>query len=385
MSHSSQTRPSLGHTAWKTEEYFCFRLPILDQALFLTQHCAQGYPVKISTKTFALAMPAMLLVAFLCTTARADDRVIFLGGSEFRANTSPQQSTYTYQSEFEHTLSEHFSVSLDYTNQGHFDRGVSHHRDLDGVNLWAHTDVLSKLELAAGLGPVYYYDTVGNYNGRPADLHGLGVNFSLAATWKSTTPLVYQARLSYVAAGSFKTTALLLGVGYRFGERDSYASSASAAADDDNSDSSGPAAADHSRSNEVTIYSGLTVVNQPGNSNSRAYALELRRNVGDYLQYTVTAQSEGHNALIDRKGIAAQLWLAKSFLDNRLSLGVGIGPYLAEDSIKAGSTHFVTAMRSVSAAYQLTPQWSARIKFDRVITGYNRDTDIFMVGIGRRF
>lgn len=324
-------------------------------------------------------MPAMLLVAFLCSTARADDRVIFLGGSEFRANTSPQQSTYTYQSEFEHALNEHFSVSLHYTNQGHFDRGVSHHRDLDGINLWAHTDVLSRLELAAGLGPVYYYDTVGNYNGHPADLHGLGVNLSLAATWKSTTPLVYQARLSYVDAGSFKTTALLLGIGYRFADKDSYATGADAGSSPD------PAYADYFRPMEVTIYSGLTVVNQPGNSNSRAYALEFRRNIGDYLQYTVTAQSEGHNALIDRKGVAAQLWLAKSFLDNRLSLGVGIGPYLAEDSIKAGSTHFVTAMRSVSAAYQLTPQWSARIKFDRVITGYNRDTDIFMIGIGRRF
>lgn len=336
--------------------------------------------MKISTKTFALAMPAMLLIAFLCTSARAADRFIFLGGSEFRANTSPQQSTYTYQGEFEHALSEHFSLSLDYTNQGHFDRDVSHHRDLDGINVWAHTTVLSKqMELAAGLGPVYYYDTVGKYNGHPADLHGLGVNFGLSATWKSTAPLVYQARLSYVDAGSFKTTALLLGVGYQFADRASYG------AGTDTSSSSGSDAADYSRPNEVTVYSGLTVVNQPGNSNSRAYALEFRRDVGDYLQYTVTAQSEGHNALINRKGVAAQLWLAKSFLDNRLSLGVGIGPYFAEDSMKAGSIHFVAAMRSLSAAYRVSPQWSARIKFDRVITPYNRDTDIFMVGVSRQF
>lgn len=313
------------------------------------------------------------------------DRLFFLGGTERTADLpgSKNSSTYTYGAEFLHQIAPHYSLGLDYINQGHFDGGVSHHRDLDGVNFWVHTDpqfAAGKLNLAFGLGPVFFYDTVGNVDGHPADQHGLGMSYSLAATWQENSWL-YRVRLSHVDAGSFKTNALLLGVGFQFGSGSmgSTGSGHGGAGHDTMPD-------DYSgRPKEVTIYSGLTVVNQPGNASSRAFALEYRRDLNSYLQYTLTAQSEGGNAMIDRKGVAGEIWLAKSFLDDRLSLGAGIGLLAAHDGMRPSDKNFVTPMRSISAAYRINPDWSVRVKFDRVISNYNRDTDIFMLGVGRRF
>jgi hypothetical protein len=40
---------------------------------------------------------------------------------------------------------------------------------------------------------------------------------------------------------------------------------------------------------------------------------------------------------------------------------------------------------SFSAAYAVTPQWAARLTWNRVGTRYDRDADVVMLGLGYRF
>jgi hypothetical protein len=40
---------------------------------------------------------------------------------------------------------------------------------------------------------------------------------------------------------------------------------------------------------------------------------------------------------------------------------------------------------TMSASYRINQQWSARLSWNRTVTGYDRDTDIIMGGIGYRF
>ena len=127
------------------------------------------------------------------------------------------------------------------------------------------------------------------------------------------------------------------------------------------------------------------MVNQPGNSKSGAFALEYRRDLGEYVQWTAGFLDEGKNAQTDRRGAVSEIWLAKSFLDHRLSLGVGVGAYLAQDSMRQGKRDFVTPIRSITAAYNFTSHFSLRATLERVITNYNRDSDVFLAGISCRF
>ena len=72
-----------------------------------------------------------------------------------------------------------------------------------------------------------------------------------------------------------------------------------------------------------------------------------------------------------------------------MSLGAGFGPYFAIDEQRGGSTSgrdvFVSKIASISGSLKLSQHVDLRATFDRVITTYDRDTDIFMGGIGYRF
>jgi hypothetical protein len=296
----------------------------------------------------------------------------FLGG--FGVTNNPVQNTYAWQVRYMEGLGKHFAYSLSYVNQGHF---ISHHRDGTAANLWLRTSQMDgQLTLGVGAGPMFYYDTVRPSDGPPADVHGWGTLVNLLASWYTKNRWIYQLQGSWVKGGkSFDTLSVLAGIGYQLDAPPS-----------PGPDLKAPRQTEVTTDNELTVFGGQTVVNLPGNGDSTAGSVEYRRGLWRYVEWTAGALYEGRSSLIDRYGLTTQLWLAKPFFDDRLALGAGFGFYFAEDRRREQrSSVFLSEMVSITASYRLSPHWLIRTTWDRVITDYDRDTDLFLGGIGYRF
>lgn len=67
--------------------------------------------------------------------------------------------------------------------------------------------------------------------------------------------------------------------------------------------------------------------------------------------------------------------------NERLRLAVGAGPYVAIDTYRvAGGTNTedkVSALVTMTASYQFARHWIVRGSWNRVLTGYNKDSDVF--------
>lgn len=299
--------------------------------------------------------------------------ISLLGG--YGWTDKPLERTYAWQTQYMEGLGNHLAYSLAYVNQGHF---IEHHRDGYAANLWARTHLLDqRLSLAAGVGALYYFDTIkppAGSNLPERDYHGLGSTVNLAATWYTKSRLFYQMQGYYVRGDkSFNTLTALAGIGYQLD-----------APPVPGPDVRGTHQPERATDNELTLMGGQTIVNIAGPGKSAAAMLEYRRGIWRYLELTAGALYEGKSGLIDRYGFTAQLWLAKRFLDDYLSLGAGFGAYFAVDERRGGGV-FTSKLASISGSVKVSEHVDLRATFDRVITTYDRDSDIFLGGIGYRF
>jgi len=297
--------------------------------------------------------------------------ISFLGGYGWTNN--PVQKTFAWQVQYMEGLGDYFAYSLSYLNQGHF---PEHHRDAHAANLWLRTNLLDRhLSLGIGGGGLFYYDTIHPANGAPSrDFHGWGTMASVAATWYTESRLLFQVQGYWVRGGqSFDTLSMLAGVGYQLDPPPK-----------EGPDIKGTHQAENTTNNELTLFGGQTIVNISGPGHSAAVALEYRRGIWRYLEWTIRGLYEGRSELIDRYGLTSQLWLAKEFLHDRIALGAGFGGYLAIDE-RRNSQVFISEVASITGSYRLSEHWHIRATWDRIITSYNRDSDIFLGGIGYRF
>ncbi len=322
----------------------------------------------------------MSILFIAITTPAIAGEISFLGG--YGATDNPVQKAGAYQLEYMEGLGENFAWSVSYLNQGHF---IDHHRDGNAVNLWLRTNQFNRhLSLAVGAGGVFYYDTIIPAAPAPAsDFHGWGTMVNAAAMWYTDSRFIFQVRGSWIRGGSsFDTLSALAGIGYQLDRPEKPGPVAWA-----------PAEIRDTNDNEVTVFGGQTVVNIPSSGNSgrsAALCLEYRRRLPWYLEFSTGALYEGRNDLIDRYGLTTELWLAKSFFNEHLALSAGGGAYFAEDerrdpAVIRSSGIFISEIASLSGSYRLTPHWAIRATWDRIITSYSRDTDLFLGGIGYRF
>ena len=318
-----------------------------------------------------------VIFALLAWPAFAGE-ISVLGGHGWTNN--PVEKTFAWQVQYMEGLGDHFAYSLSYVNQGHF---ISHHRDGHAANLWVRTNLFDRqLSLGAGVGGIFYYDTIHPADGSPAqDFHGWGTMANVAATWYTKSRWFLQLQGYWVRGGqSFDTLSALAGIGYQLDAPPS-----------PGPDVKGTRLTKTTTDNELTVLGGETVVNIPGQGRSRAIALEYRRGLWRFLELTAGARYEGRNDLIDRYGLTTQLWLAKPFLDDRIALSAGFGGYYAVDQRRGGheegrnSNAFVAEIASMSGSFRLSEHWHIRATWDRIITSYNRDSDVFLGGIGYRF
>jgi hypothetical protein len=324
-------------------------------------------------------LPWLLILATLVLAAvpvRAEE-IFLLGGEALQLGTD--DDTYAWQIEYLEGLGEHVAATFSYLNEGHL---PGHHRDGLTTQLWLRDAILGRrLSLAAGIGPYYYFDTDdAKSNGSFSNEHGWGGMLSLAATWYTDTPLLLQLRTNLVlGAGNMKTLSAVAGIGCQL----------------ESPPTPGPLPRPTPRleslfRNEVTLFSGRTIVNSFSSEHSLAAAVEYRRRVLPYLDATGGWLYEGDNRLLRRDGLTAQVWGVHDFFHDRLALGVGAGAYFAIDhysdtNFSKGKSRALSAIATFTGSVRLSPRWQVRTSWNRIVTNYNRDTDVILAGIGYRF
>ena len=196
----------------------------------------------------------------------------------------------------------------------------------------------------------------------------------MAATWYGESPLLFQLRANYIATpNSFDSLSATFGIGYLL---DAQPEAGSSGLSRNNA---------RAAENEIAVLLGASVLNSSRSDQSFAQSLECRRRLSRYFDWTVTFLNEGSSSSSYRYGFATQLWAVHDFFEDHLALGVGAGPYFAWDRDLDGGNSTTAGIVSLTASYRFSPQWAVRLTWNRIITDYDRDADLFMGGLGYRF
>jgi hypothetical protein len=325
---------------------------------------------------------AWVLGAILCGAtalpAAAQELTLFGGATNSIDSTLDlDDDTYAWKVEYRQGLGEHFELSYSWLNEGHV---RAHHRDGSILQLWGRSTILDRrLSLALGAGAFRFYDTVETSDGY-SNVHGLAGVFSADAAAYPGKRWVLRAEVNRTLARSknIDTWDFLLGVGYQLTPPEEV----------------GPRAwpdspAETKTNNEITLFAGETVVHSFGNPNVFAASLEYRRVLSRYFDVSASFLYEGDSGAVRRGGFIVQGSFGRAFLRDRLALSVGMGLYIAVDKSRAAvsgdSGWTLAGMVTPSVCYRFAEHWQVRFNWNRVVTTYDRDTEVQQIGIGYRF
>jgi len=288
----------------------------------------------------------------------SSQQISVLGGPIFNDKGDISVSV---MAEYSQHIQDLFSFSVGFLNEGHFDSPSKHHRDgLVGQAWIGGTDISKKVSIRLGFGPYLYFDST--TNGR--NLHSVGAITSLDFQYALTDKWFLDLRGSYILASRMNTMPLFAGLGYKF-------------------DSSNVSVNKEPTRNELDLFLGFSVVNSPGSNTSFAGAIEYRKNVWNHIDITVAYLNEGNNKSVKRQGGTSQIWFMQK-LSDCFEVGIGGGIYEAYDSYR--NTSLTTnGIVSLTGSYRIYNNWATRITWDRVLTSYNRDSDVVLVGLGYEF
>lgn len=314
---------------------------------------------------------AILFVILACPAMAQE---LFVNGGvtqDIKTGTDALQWSVTYRQ----GLGEHAAFSFSYINEGH---QPNHYRDGLAAQIWGRLPILDqRLSLALGIGPFAYADTkVTAVRDVYENAHGFGIISSGTATWQGLSPFLLQVRLNYIATQhSFDTLSATFGIGYLLD------------ADPSQGPPPKPAESRRTTNNEITVSLGQAVLNSAKSETNNAMSVEYRRSLLRYLDWTISYLNEGDTRPLGRSGVATQLWAVRAFFDDHLALGIGAGPYFARDKYSgdAGQRTTIAGDLSFMAAYWFLPHFGIRATFNRIITDYSRDTDVFLGGLVYRF
>lgn len=359
--------------------------------------CIRGDRVAVRARhrivlLYALAAFAAPHLAWAATQSgpdapRPQDSFMYFGESVGSRASWPSSTAWGL--EFRQVDAPHFAWSFAYLNDGHF---PGHHRDGVSAEAWVPFAIADRLTLSVGGGPFYYFDTehAQKLDGY-ADVHGWAWLLSAdmrIALWSHLQQPGWFLDLRYdwsAPAHDIETHSIALGVGYRM-----YSDFASG------TPTRGTVAG--FSTDEIAGYVGKTVVNSFSSQWSFAEALEYRRQlVFPFLRTSLALVNEGDAQLVRRKGVIYELWGEPSFWDGNASVGVGWGGYTAVDKSRPTPGRHVSYVTSVTISARLlnlVPIWKStaigeqtdfRVTWHRIVTDYDRDTDILLFGLGYRF
>ncbi len=269
-----------------------------------------------------------------------------------------------------------FAWQLSYYNEGHFS---NHHRDglaLLGF-LYSKPLLQNTIVFSAGLGPYFYFDTH-IYADHYADVHHLAVLYRIAGTYYRFSPVLLKLGVDHIQVMNRDpdTTALVFSIGYALAASKQACKNVSEKPVLDN---------------QISVLLGQTTVNSAHDEQSFANSVEYRYAFFHYIDGTLAWLNEGHNAVMRRYGILPQLWLERDFLQQRLYLGLGVGPYLVRTHVYGYGSDLprsfdtIHAVVSLNAQYFFAHRWFVNALWHRILTRQNRDSDVFLFGLGLKF
>jgi hypothetical protein len=302
-----------------------------------------------------------------------DASEIALFGGEMRDIRGSEHS-FSWELQYMQSLGGRAAASFGWLNEGH---RHAHSRDGFSTQLWLRDKPFGdRLTLAAGVGPYFYSDTAwslgpGNYTND----HGLGALLSLDAGWELSERWRLHLRGNYVVADAGQNTKTVnLGLGYLLpdGEEPPQGADGSSAT--------------WRKREEVSVMLGSILINNFRQDRSTAKYIEYRHSFARHLDWSVGFLDEGDAPTLNRNGLVTQAWAVRDLADGAWSLGLGLGPYWAVDSRRDGEAGAkaatVCGVLSMSAAHRMNDRWSLRGEWSRVLTTYDRDTDVLLLGVG---
>ena len=334
-------------------------------------------PVPASRKSpVRLCRAVLLLFLLLPHNSVAADATFLAGVTESSEATG---NTYSWQIDVRYNFQRPYAFSASWINEGHF---PGHHRDGLAAQLWGRTPLLGdRFSFAFGAGVYQYFDTQETPDGEHVNEHGLAPVFSASASYYTETPWFFRLSVNHIhPARDIDTTALLLGLGYRlFEEAEKRPLEPPPAA---------PAPVPDKTGTEMTLLLGALVHNSLEDEKGFAGELELRRGIARHFDFTLSLIDEDNREEIRRAGLACQVWVVDAFLDRRLVLGIGAGPYPfldRESPMGEGTQLDFAGLVTLTAGYRFADHWIARFHWNRVATRDDRDADMFLLGVGYRW
>lgn len=330
------------------------------------------------THTLALAV---IVLIYAGVNIYAQELTV-LGGTT--TQESLKNSSYNWQIDYRQDFYENFASSIAYINEGHM---PGHYRDGTAWEAWGNLPLLNdRIAVSVGAGVYYYYDTQTTSGAASADIHGTAPIFSATITGYLSDRVFYRVMLNRISPShDTKSTTAAVGVGYWFGpNRRPLGSQPSK---DDTPEST------YVTEPQLALFGGQSVVNTFLSQKALAGAVEYRQGLLPHLDGTASFIYEGDPKIARRSGVAMQLWPVNTFLDESTSVGIGVGPYIFIDRnhpVNTGQTvnvgrknpAAIAPLVSLTIARKFSDHWIARIIWDRVTSNYNRDSDIFLVGLG---
>lgn len=308
----------------------------------------------------------LLIMLFPACPALAQEIFFLSGGFRYNTDSGSHSSQGYWSVGYSQGITDHTMFSITYLNEGH---QPDHARDGLAPQIWLRTSP-SKVSFALGAGPYLFFDTISNDNNEKYIRRDVGLIGSATATWYGLSPFLLQARADYIHTfNDYNTFGWTVGVGYLLG------------------DNARPASNDFSvGKNEIDIYLGTTILNVD-HTEAASAAIEYRRKLLTHLDWSVGLLYEGDKRPVGRYGITTELWLAQEFFHDRLTLGIGAGPYIAHDKYGQDNTQRDTlaGIISLTGAIRFTPNIGIRAIFHRIATDYDGDADVLMGGLAITF
>jgi len=320
----------------------------------------------------------ILCLSLLAATAKIGAQELSILGGTMTA-TQLEQSSYTWQVDYRQDFYRGLAGSVTYINEGHVD---GHHRDGTAWQAWARLPFShDRYALAIGAGIYYYYDTQ-MIAGESANVHGTAPIYGATFTGYFSDRWFYRLSAERITPShNLKTTLAAAGAGFWFGR--------------DRRPVGGklgdwPAEKYYVTPPELTFFGGQSVVNTFFSEQAKAAALEFRRGLIPHVDWSLSGIYEGNPKVVRRNGVAPQLWGVNTFYAERVSVGIGVGPYIYIDRKhpvpkSQRNPAALAPLVSLTFATRLSENWVARLNWDRVTTSYNRDADIFLLGLGYRW
>lgn len=349
-----------------------------------TNHDQMTTPLPARSRLAGALAPFRLLICLAALSGAIELRaqeLSYLAGSTGLANL--RSASFSWDIDYCQHLYKYVSGSVGWINEGHI---IGHHRDGTAAELWLDSRWLEdRFILSAGAGVYYYYDTVPLGNGDSADLHGTGPIYSFSATAYLNDRWFARLLINRInPRNDFHSNTALLGAGYWFG-RDKHPTPGKLGAT--------PTEARFVTGSELTVYGGRSVVNTFYSEHSFAMAAEYRHGLSRHLDGTISYIYEGDPKVVRRSGLGLQVWPVNTFFHERITVGIGLGAYVYIDNKHLGASRQLVVGGSVNTpalaplisptiAVHLSDQWLVRFVWNRVVTNYNRDSDVFLLGAG---